>query len=1005
MPNNQISLLNEQQGIDKTMETLLDGLPLPVYLINIDGGIRYTNPAFNQMTGFSDGELAGDRPPCQFWPEQSRENLTLLLKESKPSKQKLRHKTGASIWVEISVTEVIKDKQTQYYIVSCIDITRQVQQAQALKDSENKFNTIFNSVPLALSICTLPDLRFVSVNEAFLKNSGYQRDEIIGCKNDDLNWTDLKERDAILAAMKTNASNQEIEINLKSKSGEKSTSLLSTCRIQLGDKTYLLSASSDITERKKTEQLLKESDAFSAGLLQHSANPILVRDESGKIEYVNPALESLTGYNAAEIIGSGMPYKWWPPEVVAAYTHQRPETYLRAIDNLETKFINKSGQPFWVKITRRQVSQKGKATFYFSNWVDVTASKLAQEALQKSEEQFRKVFENSPVGMIIADGNLRFTRVNQALCQMTGYTQDELLNMRSSDITLGVDSPEDLAHYQNIYRDLIPFYHTQKRFIRKDQAVIWVDFNLSAMRQSNQFLNYLIFVKDITERMTAQERLLNSEKNFRDSLENSPLAIRIVNSQEETIFANQTFLRFAGFLTLDEYLAAPPKAIYSAASYKKHLDIKRRRQAGLPIPAEYELEIKRNNGDLRRLLVSRGEVIWNNQKQDQVIYQDITEKAQFERALKESEKKYRTLFETMAQGVIYLDERGDVASANPAAHTIMGLTTDEMRKNILGSLKKAFIREDGSEFPESEKPGITALKSGQKVKDVVMGVFNPVDNKYHWINFCAVPQFHQGQKKPYQVYLTLSDITVLKEAQALSFETEALKRVNQTKTDLLANVSHELRTPLASIKGFIETLLETDVEWDRSQQLEFLRSANQEADHLTFLIRDLLDMSRMDAGRMVLDKQKVEISEILEAAKNVLTVVADKHQLKINVEPDLPMIKADKNRIAQVITNLVENGCKFSAAGSKIELKIKKAGNDVVFSVRDHGIGMSNETLSQLFNRFYQAQMVVTGKTRGTGLGLAISKGIVESHGGLIKVKSKLGHGSLIAFSIPVDAG
>jgi signal transduction histidine kinase len=105
-----------------------------------------------------------------------------------------------------------------------------------------------------------------------------------------------------------------------------------------------------------------------------------------------------------------------------------------------------------------------------------------------------------------------------------------------------------------------------------------------------------------------------------------------------------------------------------------------------------------------------------------------------------------------------------------------------------------------------------------------------------------------------------------------------------------------------------------------------------------------------------------------------------------------------------VITNLVENACKFSSIASKVELDIKKIGNEMVFSVKDQGIGMDEQTLSQIFDRFYQAQMVVTGKTRGTGLGLAIAKGIVESHGGQIKVKSKLNEGSQFTFSLPISA-
>jgi PAS domain S-box-containing protein len=248
------------------------------------------------------------------------------------------------------------------------------------------------------------------------------------------------------------------------------------------------------------------------------------------------------------------------------------------------------------------------------------------------------------------------------------------------------------------------------------------------------------------------------------------------------------------------------------------------------------------------------------------------------------------------------------------------------------------------------------------------------------------------------------DISDRKEAEARTAEMEALKRANQVKSELLANVSHELRTPLASIKGFIETLIEPDVEWSKKQQLEFLQSANNEADHLTFLIKDLLDMSRLDSGMLTLDKRSYRVSEILDSVSGVLAVITTNHILKIVSLAGLPQTQADKIRIAQVITKLVENATKFSPVGSTIEIEAKLDSGHVIISVQDQGIGMPPEVVEKLFDRFYQSYQVVSGKTRGTGLGLAICKGIIEAHGGKIWVESQLGKGSKFSFSIPVES-
>jgi two-component system, OmpR family, sensor histidine kinase KdpD len=185
--------------------------------------------------------------------------------------------------------------------------------------------------------------------------------------------------------------------------------------------------------------------------------------------------------------------------------------------------------------------------------------------------------------------------------------------------------------------------------------------------------------------------------------------------------------------------------------------------------------------------------------------------------------------------------------------------------------------------------------------------------------------------------------------------------------------------------------------------MDFLQSANQEADRLTFLIRDLLDMSRIDSGKMVLDKRTYLMSEILDSAESVLSIITMKHKLKINISSELPPLQVDKVRIAQVITNLVENATKFSPEGSPIIVEAKSGENVVLVSVEDKGEGIPQEAIGNLFNRFYQAERVVSGKTRGTGLGLAICKGIVEAHGGKIWVVSQQGKGSKFSFSLPTN--
>jgi len=242
----------------------------------------------------------------------------------------------------------------------------------------------------------------------------------------------------------------------------------------------------------------------------------------------------------------------------------------------------------------------------------------------------------------------------------------------------------------------------------------------------------------------------------------------------------------------------------------------------------------------------------------------------------------------------------------------------------------------------------------------------------------------------------------LEEAETQARETEKLRAIDRLRSELLANVSHELRTPLSAIKGFTTTMLRKDVKWSAKQREDFLQTIDQETDRLTRLISDILDMSRLDAGAMKLKQGKYLVSEIVSSVKGRLEVLTAHHQLVIDVPEKLPAIFVDEMRIGQVISNLVENAVKFSLANSAITIGARLEKENIVISVTDHGEGMSKEVMEKLFNRFYQADNVVTGHRSGTGLGLAICRGIIENHGGKIWVESKVQEGSKFSFSLPI---
>jgi PAS domain S-box-containing protein len=227
------------------------------------------------------------------------------------------------------------------------------------------------------------------------------------------------------------------------------------------------------------------------------------------------------------------------------------------------------------------------------------------------------------------------------------------------------------------------------------------------------------------------------------------------------------------------------------------------------------------------------------------------------------------------------------------------------------------------------------------------------------------------------------------------------KELERLKDDFISMVSHELRTPLHHIKGFATTLLQTDVEWDAATQRDFLASIDREADRLTQLVSKMLDMSRLEAGRMPMQLVPYLAQDLLDSTLRRVQGLAAGRPLLLSAPDDLPVLWVDDREIERVLVNLIENAIKYSDAGTPIALSVERRDDRAIFSVTDQGIGIAAEHLPQIFDRFYRVES--GGRPiAGTGLGLAICKRIVEAHCGQIAVESAPGRGSRFWFSLPL---
>jgi signal transduction histidine kinase len=244
-------------------------------------------------------------------------------------------------------------------------------------------------------------------------------------------------------------------------------------------------------------------------------------------------------------------------------------------------------------------------------------------------------------------------------------------------------------------------------------------------------------------------------------------------------------------------------------------------------------------------------------------------------------------------------------------------------------------------------------------------------------------------------------------AIAVFEDVTALQEVEQMKSDFLSMISHDLRGPLSTIKGLSSSLLMTNATADVDTLLEYISNIDEEADRMTELVSNLLDMSRIEARSMPLDYEVCHIADIARDCVSRVRRARDSelHPIVLDVPPDLPEMYCDYDQIGRVVSNLLSNAMKYSGDGTSITLRAYTGaqGQEVVVEVSDEGVGIPESELDRIFDKFYRVSSNIGRQKPGSGLGLAICKSIVDAHGGRIAVESQPQQGSTFRFSIPVE--
>jgi two-component system phosphate regulon sensor histidine kinase PhoR len=328
----------------------------------------------------------------------------------------------------------------------------------------------------------------------------------------------------------------------------------------------------------------------------------------------------------------------------------------------------------------------------------------------------------------------------------------------------------------------------------------------------------------------------------------------------------------------------------------------------------------------------------------------------------------------MAEGVLLLDRDGRMQLTNPALERMFGLAGDWRGRTVMEALRLHEVKDLARQAAaEGEVLGCELSPPG-------------LDERCLRLNAMALRD-EQGQAQG--VVLVFHDLT-------------RLKQLERTRTEFVANVSHELRTPLSLIKGCVETLLDGAKD-DPAVATRFLQIIQKHTDRLAFLIEDLLVISRLESGRVALERRVVSLRPLVERALNDFKARAAEREVGLaNEVPEDLCAFADAERLQQVFYNLVENAIKYGRRQGRVRVTGRSGeANEVELSVQDDGPGIPPQAQERIFERFYRVDRARSPEQGGTGLGLAIVKHIVQSHGGRVWVKSDLDKGAAFHFTLP----
>lgn len=637
--------------------------------------------------------------------------------------------------------------------------------------------------------------------------------------------------------------------------------------------------------------------------------------------------------------------------------------------------------------------------------VDISQRKKAEISLQEKVAEVNSIANNIP-GIIyrvvyLKDGTPQVEYVSHQIAELLEITEEEVyadLNNFLKRIHKE-DRSSLLQKMLKSARDVVPLFW-EGRFITASQRLMWVQIRSEGQKQPNGKIIRNGVVLDITLQKQVELALQESEAKFRQFAENVDDILWMINPEmTELVYLSPAYEKVWG--RSRQEVMSDPRQFLEAIHPEDQPIVSQLVSQTMFQKSETEYRIIRPDGEIRWL---RDRAFPVQNKQGEVyriagVAQDITEEKSAQAELSRNRELREVIFDEATDG-LYLINSDD----------LMILDCNRRAVELLAAPnKEAILNLDANWLHQTHFP--TVKKNIQEQGIWHQELFLETLNKSHFWGDVAWKKIELAEETMYLVRVT--DISERKAFeneleitnQSLELTNLELARATRLKDEFLASMSHELRTPLNAIIGMSEGLQEGAFEAITEAQKQAVKTIYKSAEHLLAIINDILDLAKIQAGKVSLNITEVNIQSVCENSLSFLRQQAlrKKIQLTTKIDTSCPVIEADELRMRQILINLLCNAVKFTSEGGKITLAVTEDAQqeNIIFSVKDTGIGIPTDKIEGLFEPFVQLDSQLNRNYSGTGLGLSLVRRLTELHGGSVTVKSQFGKGSIFEVKLP----